>query len=65
MHIVSFFPNLSANTPPRTVPGIVPAINSDAEIELPFLLLENCAYEGVVNDCVIMEAIIRTNAHYG
>ena len=34
MHIVSFFPHLSASTPPRIVPGIVPAANNVAEMDV-------------------------------
>ena len=32
---------------------------------LPFLPLENCVYKGVINDCVIMQAIMRTNTRFG
>ena len=33
VHIVTFFPHLSAITPPRAVPGIVATVNSVAGIE--------------------------------
>ena len=38
VHIVSFFPHLSAIMPPRTVPGIVAASNSVAEIEFHYIV---------------------------
>ena len=34
VNMVSFFPHLSAITPPIAVPGIVATVNSVAEIEL-------------------------------
>ena len=32
---------------------------------IPFLPSEYCAYKGKINDCVIMQAIMRANTRFG